>query len=108
CLPAGVPAGGVEPGSGNPIGGQTVAIKTWGRIVDEMVIRSPVSVKSALGENPKKIYGKKEELPSTRLGVAAVIRDALNEAQDYRARRDAAARKKEPFSRDGNLEVLAR
>jgi imidazolonepropionase-like amidohydrolase len=108
ALAGGVTSCVIKPGSGNPIGGQTVAIKTWGRIVDEMVIKSPASVKSALGENPKNVYGKKEELPSTRLGVAAVIRDALSQAQDYRAKRDAAARKKEPFSRDGNLEVLAR
>src|SRR4029079_3570361 len=108
CLPAGVPAGGVKPGSGNPIGGQTVAIKTWGRLGDEMVIKSPVSVKSALGENPKKAYGTRDKLPSTRLGVAAVIRDALMRAQDYRLKRDAAAKKKEPFDRDPALEVLVR
>ncbi|HJQ02516.1 MAG TPA: amidohydrolase [Jatrophihabitans sp.] len=108
ALAGGVTSCVIKPGSGNPIGGQTVAIKTWGRIVDEMVIKSPVSVKSALGENPKKIYGEKKQLPATRLGVAAVIRDALSEAQDYQARRAAAAKKKEPFDRDGNLEVLAR
>ena len=108
ALSGGVTSCVIKPGSGNPIGGQTVAIKTWGRIVDEMVIKSPVSVKSALGENPKKVYGEKKQLPATRLGVAAVIRDALSEAQDYRDRREAAARKKEPFSRDGNLEVLTR
>jgi imidazolonepropionase-like amidohydrolase len=108
ALSGGVTSCVVKPGSGNPIGGQTVAIKTWGRIVDEMVIKSPASVKSALGENPKKVYGEKKQLPATRLGVAAVIRDALSEAQDYQERRAAAARKKEPFSRDGNLEVLTR
>jgi imidazolonepropionase-like amidohydrolase len=108
ALAGGVTSCVIKPGSGNPIGGQTVAIKTWGRIVDEMVIKSPVSVKSALGENPKKVYGEKKQLPATRLGVAAVIRDALSEAQDYQTRRAAAAKKKEPFDRDGNLEVLAR
>jgi imidazolonepropionase-like amidohydrolase len=108
ALSGGVTSCVVKPGSGNPIGGQTVAIKTWGRIVDEMVIKSPASVKSALGENPKKVYGEKKQLPATRLGVAAVIRDALTEAQDYRDRRAAAAKKKEPFTRDGNLEVLTR
>jgi imidazolonepropionase-like amidohydrolase len=108
ALAGGVTACVIKPGSGNPIGGQTVAIKTWGRMVDEMVIKSPVSVKSALGENPKRAYGTKDKLPSTRLGVAAVIRDALLRAQDYRAKRDAAAKKKEPFDRDPALEVLAR
>ena len=108
ALSGGVTSVVVKPGSGNPIGGQTVAIKTWGRVVDEMVIRSPVSVKSALGENPKRVYGDRKQLPSTRQGVAAVIRDAFTKAQDYRARRDAAAAKDEPFERDTTCEVLAR
>ena len=108
ALAGGVTACVVKPGSGNPIGGQTVAIKTWGRMVDEMVLKSPASVKSALGENPKRVYGDQGKLPATRLGVAAVIRDALTKAQDYQARRDAAAKKKEPFDRDPSLEVLTR
>ena len=103
ALAGGVTSCVVKPGSGNPIGGQTVAIKTWGRIVDEMIIKSPASVKSALGENPKRVYGNKDKLPSTRLGVAAVIRDALMKAQDYQAKRDAAAKKTEPFDRDPSL-----
>ncbi len=108
ALAGGVTSVVVKPGSGNPIGGQTVALKTWGRMVDEMVIKAPCSVKSALGENPKRVYGEKKQLPSTRLGVAAVIRDAMTKAQDYRARRDAAAAKGEPFDRDPTSEVLAR
>jgi imidazolonepropionase-like amidohydrolase len=108
ALSGGVTAVVVKPGSGNPIGGQTVAIKTWGRIVDEMVIKAPVSVKSALGENPKRVYGERKQLPATRQGVAAVIRDALAKAQDYRAKRAAAADKGEPFDRDPTCEVLVR
>ena len=48
----------VNPGSANPIGGQTVAIKCWGRTVDEMVLRQ-AGLKSALGENPKRVYGER-------------------------------------------------
>ena len=108
ALSGGVTAVVVKPGSGNPIGGQTVAIKTWGRVVDEMVLMAPCSVKSALGENPKRIYGEKKQLPSTRQGVAAVIRDALTKAQDYRAKRDRAIAKDEVFERDPTSEVLVR
>jgi imidazolonepropionase-like amidohydrolase len=108
ALSGGVTTVVVKPGSGNPIGGQTVAIKTWGRVIDEMVLKSPASVKSALGENPKRVYGDKKQLPSTRQGVAAVIRDALTKAQDYRARRDHAAAKGDPFDRDPTNEVLVR
>jgi imidazolonepropionase-like amidohydrolase len=108
ALAGGVTAAVVKPGSGNPIGGQTVALKCWGRIVDEMVIRQPASVKSALGENPKRVYGDQKKLPSTRQGVAAVIRDAFLKAQDYKLKRDRAAEKSEPFDRDASCEVLVR
>ena len=91
ALSGGVTSVVVKPGSGNPIGGQTVAIKTWGgRTIDEQVIRAAVSVKSALGENPKRVYGGKNQTPSTRLGVAMIIREAFVEAQNYRAQRDEA------------------
>ncbi|MFG1705966.1 amidohydrolase [Nonomuraea sp. M3C6] len=108
ALSGGVTTAVIKPGSGNPIGGQTVAIKCWGRSVDEMLIKEPVSVKSALGENPKRVYGDQKKLPSTRQGVAAVIRDAFMKAQDYRARREAADAEDKPFDRDGTLEILAR
>ena len=108
ALVGGVTSAVIKPGSGNPIGGRTVAIKTWGgRTVDEQVIRHDVSVKSALGENPKRVYGERKQLPSTRLGVAAVIRAAFVDAQSYAARRDAAAAKGEPFDRDLGKETLA-
>ncbi|MBO0899100.1 amidohydrolase [Cellulomonas sp. zg-ZUI22] len=108
ALVGGVTSAVVKPGSGNPIGGRTVAVKTWGgRTVDEQVIRYDVSVKSALGENPKRVYGDRKQLPSTRLGVAAVIRKAFVDAQSYVARRDAATAKGEPFDRDLGKETLA-
>ena len=108
ALSGGVTTAVVKPGSGNPIGGQSVALKTWGRIVDEMVVKAPAGVKSALGENPKRVYGDQKKLPSTRQGVAAVIRDAFTKAQDYQVRRDRALKAKEPFDRDTTLEVLVR
>jgi imidazolonepropionase-like amidohydrolase len=73
----------VNPGSGNPIGGQSAAIRSAGGTVDEMVLRAPSGLKSALGENPKRVYGDRQQLPSTRLGTAAVIRDALVKARNY-------------------------
>ncbi|MDQ1217099.1 amidohydrolase [Microbacterium arborescens] len=108
ALRGGVTSVVIKPGSGNPIGGRTVAIKTWGgRTVDEQVIAENVSVKSALGENPKRVYGDKKQTPSTRLGVASVLRDAFVGAQNYVAKRDAAAAKGEPFERDLGKETLA-
>ncbi|NTW41915.1 MAG: amidohydrolase, partial [Cellulomonadaceae bacterium] len=109
ALRGGVTSVVVKPGSGNPIGGQTVALKTWGgRTIDEQVISDAVSIKSALGENPKRVYGDKRQTPSTRLGTALVIREAFVRAQGYRAARDAAQAKGDPFSRDLGLEALVR
>lgn len=100
ALQGGVLAVNVNPGSGNVIGGETVAIKTVGRYVDEMVLRSPSGVKSALGENPKRVYGDQKKTPSTRLGTAGVLRRAFVAAEHYRA-------EDEP-TRDLTLETLAR
>ncbi|RVX43429.1 imidazolonepropionase-like amidohydrolase [Nonomuraea polychroma] len=108
ALSGGVTTAVIKPGSGNPIGGQTVAVKCWGRTVDEMLIKEPVSVKSALGENPKRVYGDQKKLPSTRQGIAAVIREALMKAEDYKARKAAAADEGKPFDRDATLEILVR
>ncbi|KRA25198.1 amidohydrolase [Microbacterium sp. Root61] len=108
ALRGGVTTAVIKPGSGNPIGGRTVAIKTWGgRTVDEQILAADVSVKSALGENPKRVWGDKGKTPQTRLGVASVLRDAFAAAQAYAANRDAAAEKGEPFERDLGKETLA-
>jgi imidazolonepropionase-like amidohydrolase len=99
----------VQPGSGNPIGGQTVAVRCAGRTVDEMVLRSPSGVKSALGENPKRVFGDRKELPSTRLGTAAVIRDAFVKTANYLAkleRAEANGGGGEPVERDLRWEAL--
>ena len=112
AIGGGVLAVNVNPGSGNPIGGQTVAIKCWGRSVDQMVLREPAGLKSALGENPKRVYGEKDKTPSTRLGTAAVIREAFVQAGNYLARlaaaEESAPEDRKPVDRDLNLEALGR
>jgi imidazolonepropionase-like amidohydrolase len=112
AISGGVLAVNVNPGSGNPIGGQTVAMKCWGRTVDEMALRQPSGMKSALGENPKRVYGEQKKTPSTRLGTAAVIRGALVDAANYLRRIEAEEAKPEaerkPVDRDLKLEALGR
>jgi imidazolonepropionase-like amidohydrolase len=72
-------------GSANMIGGQAVVIKhKYGAGRDAMLFPgAPRSIKFASGENPKRVYGGKEQLPSTRMGNFAVQREALVQAQDY-------------------------
>lgn len=108
ALAGGITTSVIKPGSGNPIGGQTIAVKNWGRTVDEMTISDSVSVKSALGENPKRVYGEKGKTPATRLGVASILREAFVAAQNYRNKRDDKLAKGEPFERDLGLETLIR
>jgi len=101
----GVLAVNVQPGSGNPIGGQTAAVRCWGRTVEDMVLRAPSGLKSALGENPKRNYGNRNETPATRLGTASVIRSALVAAANYLAEQQGATAD-EPAKRDLKLESL--
>lgn len=88
AIAAGVTTVNVNPGSANPIGGRTVAIRTHGRVVDDMVLREPSGLKSAMGENPRRVHGDQGKPPSTRLGVALVIRQALTKAQAWLAKED--------------------
>jgi imidazolonepropionase-like amidohydrolase len=96
----------VNPGSGNPIGGQTVALRCAGRTVDEMVLRAPSGLKSALGENPKRVYGERKEYPSTRLGTAAVIRESFVKAANYLDKQERGGSNGEPVERDLRWEAL--
>ena len=95
-------------GSGNVIGGVIVSMKTYGTTADEMLIRED-GMKAATGENPKRFHGEeKDRQPSTRPGVAATLRAALMEAEDYLEKRRAAAEADEPFDRDLGMENLSR
>ena len=73
------------PGSANVIGGTFSAIKTYGRTLDEGVICPEIAMKTALGENPKFAYGKNRGMaPSTRMMSAALFREQLMKAKEYR------------------------
>lgn len=105
ALAGGVTVVAAGPGSANVIGGTFAAIKTFGRCVDEMVIKEPVAMKCAFGENPKRVYGKENKLPSTRMGTAALLRQALSEAQDY-AKKKTLARASATLAPNPKAEAL--
>jgi imidazolonepropionase-like amidohydrolase len=71
------------PGSANVIGGQFAALKTYGRTVDDMIIKAPCAMKIAFGENPKTVYNEKHQLPTTRMATAALLREQLYKAKEY-------------------------
>ena len=97
------------PGSANVIGGTGVVMKTAGIIVDKMIVRDPAGLKIAFGENPKMIYGEQKKMPMTRMGTAALLRQALVDAQTYQDKLEQG--KEDPDKipeRDLGLEVLVK
>jgi len=92
------------PGSANVIGGQSVVIKTNGRVVDEMVVKHPAGLKVAFGENPKRCFQNKNV--STRMAVAGILRMQLAKAVDYVAKH-SKAKEDQVVERDLGMEALA-
>ena len=104
-------AGGVTcvqslPGSANVIGGQGMIVKTKPGVIEDMTVLAPSAMKAALGENPIRVYTAMKKAPNTRMGVAALMREAFVKAQNYRAKMEAAKAKKDPFDRDLGMESL--
>ena len=96
------------PGSANVLGGTGIAFKTKpGETVYDIVIPGTEIMKMAFGENPKNVYGSRHVLPNTRMGVAAVLREALFNAKAYSdAKLKAEKEGKEPPKPDFKLEAL--
>ena len=88
ALASGVTTVGTGPGSANVLGGTFFAVKTYGHCVDDMVVRDPVAMKCAFGENPKRCYQNKSD--SSRMTTASKLREMLFAARDYLARKEAA------------------
>lgn len=76
------------PGSANVLGGTFVAMKTVGKRIDKMVVKNPVAMKCAFGENPKRCY--KDKTCSCRMDIASKLRETLNRARDYMERKELA------------------
>lgn len=83
ALYAGITTVATGPGSSNAIAGQFAALKTCGKRIEDMLIKEPLAIKFALGENPKTVYHGKNQTPSTRMATAAIIREQLYKAKRY-------------------------
>ena len=84
ALQGGVTSACTGPGSANVVGGTFVAIKLYGKRVDKMIIRDPIAMKCAFGENPKRCYGQGgKKSPMTRMATAALLRELLFKARKY-------------------------
>ena len=90
------------PGSGNVIGGQALAMKTFGQVIDDMVIKEPTGMKAAFGENPKRVYSGQNKTPSTRMATAALFRKAFFDANQYKNNMALAAEKSKQEDNEKN------
>ena len=96
------------PGSSNLIGGTFIAVKAAGDNYQSRIICEEITLKMALGENPKLNYGKLGRSPATRMGAAALIRDALYRAREYREKWLAYQQNGGDFHYDVHLHSLMR
>jgi len=101
---AGITSAMIGPGSSNVVGGQFAFLKTRGRRVDDLVVKAPAAMKAAFGENPKVNYSGQGKSPSTRMAIAAMLREELTGARAYRERKKKAAEKGEDFEQDFRME----
>jgi imidazolonepropionase-like amidohydrolase len=87
---AGVTTIQVFPGSTNVIGGEGAVfkLKVGGGLAEMLFPGAPRLMKMAMGENPKATYGPRGQLPATRMGIFALLRDAFGKAREYRERWD--------------------
>lgn len=85
---AGVTTVAAGPGSANVIGGTFMAYKTYGTCIDEMVIKNPIAMKCAFGENPKRVF--QDSHIKTRMNIAALLRETLMKTKEYAAKKAAA------------------
>jgi imidazolonepropionase-like amidohydrolase len=94
----------VTPGNLNVIGGQGVVIKTSGDVVDRMVVKDRAVMVFGLGAQARRTG----QMPSTRMGIAAVIRETLVRAQEYRDSLEKYEKDKKGTApqRDFSLEAL--
>lgn len=76
------------PGSNNVVGGQSAAVKTFGKIIDQMILKNPIGLKVSFGENPISTYGVNSKSPVTRMGITALIRELFMKTQDYMVRKE--------------------
>lgn len=84
ALDAGITTVGTGPGSANVVCGQFACIKTFGSSIDKMILKFPMAMKIAFGENAKTNYNSKNKTPVTRMGIASLLRELLRETVEYK------------------------
>ena len=107
ALRAGITSAMIGPGSANVVGGQFAFVKTHGRCIDDMIVKAPAAMKVAFGENPKVNYSGQGTSPSTRMAIAALLREELTKALTYRKKREKNKDEEKDFRYECWLPVLS-
>ncbi|MRZ78815.1 amidohydrolase family protein [Paeniclostridium sordellii] len=87
-------------GSANVCGGTFLFMKTSGKCIDDMIVKDEAAMKVAFGENPKRVYSSKQTAPSTRMATAAILREALYKAINYKNKKEEVLQKGDYFEVD--------
>ena len=85
---AGITSANIGPGSANVVGGQFAVVKTYGRRIDDLILKFPSAMKVAFGENPKVNYAGMNTSPVTRMAIAGMLRNELVNARQYLEKSD--------------------
>ncbi len=104
---AGITSVMAGPGSSNVVGGQFAFLKTKGRRIDDLIVKAPAAMKAAFGENPKVNFSGQQKSPATRMAIAALLREELFEAVEYKRRREKGGEGVQPdFRKECWIPVL--
>lgn len=106
AIRGGVTTACAGPGSANVVGGTFLIAKLVGKRIDKMVIRQDAAMKCAFGENPKNVYGQSKKSPKTRMATAALLRELLFKARDYRDAKESGANPKFDIKLEAMLPVM--
>ena len=98
---AGITSAMIGPGSSNVVGGQFAFVKTRGRCIDDLIVKAPAAMKVAFGENPKVNYAGMGKSPVTRMAIAAILREELFKAFQYKRQKENGG---EDFKEDFRME----
>lgn len=104
AISSGITSMMIGPGSSNVVGGQFAFIKADGRCIDDMVVLEPAAMKVAFGENPKGNYNELGMIPTTRMTIAAMLREELFNARQYLKNREDAEKNGEKSEVDFKAE----
>jgi len=79
----GITAMGLTPSTSNVIGGQIGVFKTFGNHPYKMLIKESVGMRGSISKTIKAVHGKQNKMPMTRMGVVALLKNALIKAKNY-------------------------